>query len=91
MLNGGIAFLCGGGATVFVHVLGLLGLAGRLREAEVPSGWGISEFGHVRGRIYSSLRVLATALECIFRVFRLNLKLKLRETPMFEQSLRTDI
>ena len=27
-LNGGIAFLCGGGATVFVHVLGLLGLAG---------------------------------------------------------------
>ena len=56
----------------------------------MPSGWGISEFGHVRGRIYSSLRVLATALECIFRVFRLNLRLKLRETPMFEQSLRMD-
>ena len=73
-----------------MHVLGLLGLAGRLREAEVPNGWGISEFGHVRGRIYSSLKVLATALECIFRVFRLNLKLKLRETPMFEQSLRMD-
>lgn len=91
MLNGGIAFLCGGGATVFVHMLGLLGLAGRFWGAEVPSGWGISEFGHVRGRIYSSLRVLATALECIFRVFRLNLRLKLRETPMLEQSLRMDI
>ena len=91
MLNGGIAFLSGGGATVFVHVLGLLGLAGRFWGAEVPSGWGISEFGHVRGRIYSSLRVLATALECIFRVFRLKLSLKLRETPMLEQSLRMDI
>ena len=74
-----------------MRVLGLLGLAGRFWGAEAPSGRGISEFGHVRGRVYSSLRVLATALECIFRVFRLNLRLKLRETPMFEQSLRMDI
>ena len=73
-----------------MRVLGLLGLAGRFWGAEVPGGWGISEFGHVRGRIYSSLRVLATALECIFRIFRLNLRLKLRETPMFEQSLGVD-
>ena len=68
-----------------MRVLGLLGLAGRFWGAEVPSGWGISEFGHVRGRIYSSLRVLATALECIFRVFRLNLRLKLRDTPVSER------
>ena len=81
MLNGGIAFLCGGGATVFVHVLGLLGLAGEacgggFGRLRMPSGWGISEFGHVRGRIYSSLRVLATALECIFRVFSLKSKVE---------------
>ena len=59
-------------------------------RAEAPSGRGVSEFGRVRGRIYSSLKVLATALECIFRVFRLNLRLKLKETPVSEQSLRVD-
>ena len=59
-------------------------------RVEVPSGRGVSEFGRVRGRIYSSLKVLSTALQCIFRVFRLNLRLKLRETPMLEQSLRMD-
>ena len=60
-------------------------------RVEAPSGRGVSEFGRVRGRIYSSLKVLATALECIFRVFRLNLRLKLRETPVSEPSLRMDI
>ena len=59
-------------------------------RVEAPSRRGVSEFGRVRGRIYSSLKVLATALECIFRVFRLNLRLKLRETLVSEPSLRMD-
>ena len=67
MLNGGIAFLCGGGATVFVHVLGLLGLAGE------ACGGGFGRLRCLVGGVFQSLVMRAGAYTPLSEFYQLRL------------------